>query len=234
MPVESDYIASQDTLTRARWGFKELLYIFFIRLLVGAFLSRVVYPLAGGEPQVWVTLVERGLTIFLIIFFVSRVSGNWWSAIGLTRQSFSRHLLVGVIAGAALLTILTIGEKIMFHLAVTGFQEHPLISSAKGAASVWKFLLPLFAGGLITPVAEEMLYRGMLYPVLAKSMGIFLGILNSSLIFTLFHFSTYWFVEILFTGIVLTVLYWRTGSLIPGITAHAAVNSWRLIAAWLF
>jgi len=215
------------------WGLKEVAYIFAGRFIFGFILSRLILPLATGNASVYVTIADRLLTVFMVYLITHRVSGGGWLSVGLDTERIGRRVAMGLIYGVGLLLILNIGENLVFRFLAVEFQAHPLIGSAREAGTFSRFLIPLLAGGLFTPVAEEMLYRGMLYPAVTRWTGVILGTLVSALIFTIFHFNVFWFAEIFFTGLVLTIIYQKTGSIIPGITAHAAVNSWRLVIAWL-
>jgi len=88
--------------------------------------------------------------------------------------------------------------------------------------------LLVIAAVVAAPVAEELFFRGFLYRALRNSWGVALAVLVSSAIFGMAH---WWFgdpIQSVFPrvtiGIALALLYEHTGSLYPGMLAHAWIN----------
>nr|WP_274380940.1 CPBP family intramembrane glutamic endopeptidase [Desulforadius tongensis] len=92
---------------------------------------------------------------------------------------------------------------------------------------------PVFAAGVMAPIAEEIYYRGFAFPAFVKRWGPVIGVIVSGLFFAAVHLSTVWFWEIALVGAGLALLYYQTGSLIPGIIAHSIINTTRLILVYL-
>ena len=90
-----------------------------------------------------------------------------------------------------------------------------------GDASV---ILMGFVALILTPVGEEMLYRGITYTALSNRFGNQKGLLLSSLLFALLHGSVLRFIPLFVMGLVLALLSVRTKSIIPGIITHSFVN----------
>jgi membrane protease YdiL (CAAX protease family) len=89
---------------------------------------------------------------------------------------------------------------------------------------------------IITPPVEEMLFRGVLYPVVARSLGTVAGVVVVSVLFALMHVATYgleWYilVQALVAGLYLTWLRAWTGKLSASVAAHAALNLYAAIEA---
>jgi membrane protease YdiL (CAAX protease family) len=78
---------------------------------------------------------------------------------------------------------------------------------------------------LLTPVAEEMLFRGVLYQSLRKHTGAVCATFGSAALFTVVHWWPAMVPEFLFLGIVLAVAFERTRSLYPSMVMHAAYNA---------
>jgi len=92
----------------------------------------------------------------------------------------------------------------------------------------------LLLGGLAAPFAEELFFRGVLFRLLRRYWGVAAGVIVSSLLFGLSHV----FVEVMpgtvLLGIVMALLYQRSGSLWVPMTFHAVYNSASLgIFFWL-
>ena len=102
-------------------------------------------------------------------------------------------------------------------------------------------LLFLIGGGLLAPIGEETLFRGYVFNAirltfLSKRWGIVLAYLVSALLFASIHIfgvtqgAVALVVPIFFIALVLAWGMHRTGSLLPGIVAHALFNSIQLVA----
>jgi membrane protease YdiL (CAAX protease family) len=81
---------------------------------------------------------------------------------------------------------------------------------------------------LIAPLAEELFFRGLLFPVLRSRFGVAWGVLVTGALFSLVHAlgSPVEALIVLFVlGSGLCLLYLRTGSLLPCIGLHALNNA---------
>lgn len=83
----------------------------------------------------------------------------------------------------------------------------------------------ILAVAIIGPVLEEMLFRGAITKELLKQYEPLKAILISGLIFGIFHLNPAQIFPAMLIGFVLAWLYWRTGSLVPGILIHIVNNS---------
>jgi membrane protease YdiL (CAAX protease family) len=77
------------------------------------------------------------------------------------------------------------------------------------------------------PIGEEVFFRGFIFSTLRR-WGWAWAVTLSSLLFAAVHLQVVHFFPILLLGVVLAVLYQRTGSLVASIAVHGVNN---LIAA---
>ncbi|MBT2663128.1 CPBP family intramembrane metalloprotease [Bacillus sp. ISL-45] len=82
---------------------------------------------------------------------------------------------------------------------------------------------------LLTPIWEEMFFRGVLLFTLLKFTKPVLAISLSGVVFALFH-PMYWIVT-LATGVLLSLTAYKTKSLIPSFISHSL---WNLYSAKFF
>ena len=85
-------------------------------------------------------------------------------------------------------------------------------------------VLSIVALAVVTPVAEEIFFRGFVLRGFVNRWGVVPGIFLSSIIFAGLHFQPGVIVPVFITGLLLGTLYWQTGSIWPGIGVHAAQN----------
>ncbi|MCB9681429.1 MAG: CPBP family intramembrane metalloprotease [Alphaproteobacteria bacterium] len=86
--------------------------------------------------------------------------------------------------------------------------------------------------GLLAPVAEELVFRGFLWDALARRWGAQGAWAVTSVLFAAYHLDPVHATAVLFTGFVLGALRGLTGSVWPGVVAHAVNNSVAMVALW--
>jgi len=135
-----------------------------------------------------------------------------------------------VVLGAVLLGGAMDTVTVAMHKPIVPDVLRPMFQGYAAAA-----IMTLFAV-IVTPVVEEILFRGVMYPVSARSLGVTGGVALVSLVFALAHVATYgvdvYLVgQTLVAGFYLTWLRARTGSLVPSVAAHAALNLYATLEA---
>ncbi len=93
-------------------------------------------------------------------------------------------------------------------------------------------LLVILAGGLAIPFAEELFFRGMIFSWLRQRMGLWAAALLSGLVFGLFHLYPPTAVSAFVLGVVLALVYERSGSLWPAVAIHAVNNTLIFVLAF--
>lgn len=145
-----------------------------------------------------------------------------WSAIGF-RPAPVGWCAAAVFAGVTLVFLLD---------AVASAFETPLSELSEVVARVvapegfsWAGMAAMVAaGGVIAPLGEEALYRGVLYGWLRRKWGPLAGTIVSALIFGISHWNPYWAAFATVIGVVLAVVYEKSGSLWPPILLHMSYN----------
>jgi membrane protease YdiL (CAAX protease family) len=85
--------------------------------------------------------------------------------------------------------------------------------------------------GLLAPIAEELVFRGLLYGWLAGRWSNLVAFILSSLAFAAAHTEPLHILMVLPLGFWFGWLRWRTGSLVPTIVAHIINNTIAVSAA---
>lgn len=88
-------------------------------------------------------------------------------------------------------------------------------------SNYWGYL----AIGLLAPLAEEVVFRGAILRSLLTSMKPWTAIAISALFFSLVHMNPAQMPFAFLAGLLLGWMYWRTGSILPGMAYHWANNS---------
>jgi membrane protease YdiL (CAAX protease family) len=183
---------------------------------------------AGFGNVLLATLCFQGATWILIPFFLRQHQVRWRDVFGLHGENLKRALAVAagsvavilpvawLLQGASAAALKKIGWPVEDQTAVLLFA---------GAKTVWlKIYLGAFAV-VIAPVAEEFIFRGVLFPFV-KQLGYpksaWLGV---SALFALIHFDAGTFVPLFAFALALTWLYDFTGNLLAPIFAHGLFNA---------
>jgi membrane protease YdiL (CAAX protease family) len=82
----------------------------------------------------------------------------------------------------------------------------------------------MLAAVAFAPLAEEYLFRGLLFRALDREWGGWKALLGTTLFFTVYHPALAW-VPVATVGFVLAVAFKATGSLWPGVVIHAIYNA---------
>jgi hypothetical protein len=95
-------------------------------------------------------------------------------------------------------------------------------------------LLLVLVGVLVAPLIEEMIFRGYLYPVVARSFGVSAGIIATGVLFGLMHamqlWGGWWQIGLLIiVGIIFTFARAATRTVIASYLLHLSYNSFQLI-----
>lgn len=110
-----------------------------------------------------------------------------------------------------------------------------------GIADVTQLFPETFVGALavivlsvvIAPLAEETMFRGVLYPGLRDRYNPVAAAIVSALVFALFHGDPLVFVPIFVLGLMLAWITEMTRSIWPAILGHAAFNATAVVLLYL-
>lgn len=91
-------------------------------------------------------------------------------------------------------------------------------------------LLVMSVGVLLAPVIEETIFRGFVYPVVARSLGVPLGVVCTGAMFGLMHAPQLWggwgqIALLIAVGIVFTYVRARTGTVVATYFLHLGYNA---------
>ncbi|MEP7187642.1 MAG: type II CAAX endopeptidase family protein [Roseiflexaceae bacterium] len=198
--------------------------------------------LLGPDGTFVTLLVQNGICVLVPVLRVALIRREPLAEIGFQAPAPSRLILLGVGMAAVMFA-----GSIALSLAFKQFGiEQNQAEQLKKQFSLlpgdtFGQLLFLVGGGLLAPIGEEALFRGYVFNAIrvtfvSKRWGIALAYLASSLLFASIHIfgvtqgAVALLVPIFFIALVLAWGMHRTGSLLPGIVAHALFNSVQLVA----
>ncbi len=129
---------------------------------------------------------------------------------------------MGMLAGIALVII----DIVVGSLQASVFGYHAsiwtsILANHHGTAA---YLLDVSSGALISPVAEELIFRGLLFTALVQRTPVWMAVVLSSALFAAGHFQPYGFVGIFVIGAGFALLYYKTRNIWVTIAAHGTYN----------
>ena len=205
------------------WGFQTLVSVVFVLTVVSAALLTTggldLLPLLRQVQSAATTLVlvSNLLTLFfLLIFFAARRKHP-------LEQTGLRPVPAGMAAaGAAVAPLFYAAVTLVLSLLPAAWLEDYTQASASLSQSG---LIPFVSTALVAPLAEEVIFRGLVQSRLARAIPGWPAVLIASALFALGHGQPVWMGYAFCLGLVLGAMAWRAGSILPGILTHFVFNA---------
>ena len=209
------------------------LFFFLGLIIVSAFVARAagpLYPAQQNAFQAWLAVHLLAASAIAVVWFMGlRRTDRPMLAVGMVKPRIPAVAVVLLVLGALGFSILATFayNLVVDYLAIEALKppeiEPDIIFSGAG------ILLTLQALSIVTPLSEEILFRGFVLRGLLRYMGPGPAVVATSIVFSAFHLEPGTVVPIFFTGLAFGFLYTRTGSLWPCIAAHAGQNAIAII-----
>lgn len=190
--------------------------------VVAVFVRRALVTGRGNVPA----LVGLYLLLFCALIAVSaRIFRDWRRWRPKRQGPFAR---LGWICGGYLVMVLgqmALGNlnRLIYHQSTTA--NNQTIATLMGHQPLMIYLLA-FSAVVFSPLAEELIFRGILMNFFFPANAVWRPILLSALVFTLEHASTtpVSYLIYFFIGAIFAFVYRRTGRLSNSIVLHALNN----------
>ncbi len=163
-----------------------------------------------------------------------------WTDLGLKPLPLAYTLRMGLAAGLGGLVAIDIVGSVLSQYGLRSNQlEQFQFVLTEGPLA---FGLLLFAAAVVAPFVEELFFRGFLFGIYRRRQPLWLAYVVSSVLFTILHLNPTRMdvsqmaglaIGILMLAGLLSWLYQHTGSLYPGMLAHAVNNAAGLIVFYL-
>lgn len=102
--------------------------------------------------------------------------------------------------------------------------ETDVYSKLLGQVTWYTLILNLLLAGVLAPLVEETLFRGVIFGSLQAYFGKWTAAVISATVFSALHFQAYGFLPRFVLGMVLVYLYDKYKSLYPSVALHALNN----------
>ena len=211
-----------------------VLMLFVTQLFIAPGVLRFVYPRASwldlAQKPISVLLAQLlsyvGVALYMIVLVKGKYHARFWLAVRWKWPGIAGVSMVGI--GVLMLGLDLLGRFLPMPKTTPFDQFFARPSDA--------YLTVAFAVTL-GPLMEELFFRGFLYPVVARRLGVVWGILLTAMPFGLMHYLQYrsWGAVLIVSlvGVVLTTVRAATKSVASSFLAHVGYNGTLMVLAAL-
>ncbi len=242
--VPSDFSAEQKSVGASDKTWVSWLII--ITFLIAWWLLTIVGTLALWFALYWAglsdglafsisSLVIAIILIPLVLLYIY-VDGSLDRIKEMLKFGSVKRALILVLAIPIVVTIINFVLTTIYGIAWFGIFGEPSTNIDLGTD--WEsssidiaFLFLSFA--IVTPIAEELLFRGYILDSIKRMHGDWPAIIGSALLFALVHVNLFGTVPIIMAGVIYGWLRIKTGSLLPSIACHMMWNLMALSLTYL-
>jgi membrane protease YdiL (CAAX protease family) len=225
------------------------------RLAFGGFVAFLIINSAMLVLLAPILHLERGLTagtlvvaalstdiamVAVIYFRLVMPGAVTWAELGLRPLPLGYVLRMGLAAGLAGLVVVDIVGTLLSQIGLRSNQIEQF--QAVLTEGPLAFAALLIAAGIVAPIVEELFFRGFIFGLYRRRKPLWQAYLISVVLFAVLHNEPSRMdlpqmaalsIGICLLALMLTWLYQRTGSLYPGMLAHAVNNTTGLILLYV-
>jgi uncharacterized protein len=251
VPAPSQFDAGISNDLRVPWGWHEVLLFVILGMIgtvtitygMGSLAVRVFHVNAADVFGNAITtakavvvlisqaLLDAGAIGYLYLMVLGRTSAPFWPTIGwrglrAEPGKFQVTALQFFAGGAVLALVVTFAGAFL-----NPKENLPIDELLKAPVSMFLFAV---LGVLVAPLVEETIFRGFLYPVIARRAGVTAGIVLTGTLFGLMHAAQLWggwgqIALLILVGLVLTWVRARSGTVAASYLVHLGYNGLQLI-----
>ncbi|WP_433746233.1 lysostaphin resistance A-like protein [Paenibacillus amylolyticus] len=213
-----------------QWTWRELLVLLTLEFVFVIFVIK--YPIQSRYEE-WLdntlysgtlTGLTIAITLLTVLYLVAlRPKKLSWREVGL--KGFPVRDWWRIVLWLLLLIILSV-MAVYLTSFLGNTVDNSKTESLQQHVTLFTIVIGIVSAGFVSPLYEEIFYRGFIYRWLRTRIRMKWAIVVSALIFTLAHFPTINAMPVNFiSGVVFAWAYERTGSVVPGMIVHGAFNT---------
>ena len=228
------------------WSPRDLVLFLFVSALLLVVVSpllmytayAVLRPLTGwrtpvgalGNNPYFLLTVQSTFYTLLLGYVYLLVAVNYrqpfWAALAWHKPT-TRQVVLFFLGGILLCLAVQLAPPLLPD--VEDFPLLRLFTSPQAAYAIAAFAI------LVAPLAEELIFRGVLFRFLEHQVGVELAVTGTAALFAGMHVPQYWgawnhVLLICLVGVVFSLARGLTGSLVPSVILHIAYNTGLMIA----
>lgn len=223
-----------------RLRIRDLIAVFAAELAVILVGTLVVLAVAGTQRRDHL-LFSPATSAYGLAAYAALVGGTLWAA----ARTPDRRLALGLVRPASWRRALGAAVLALFASYLADLLLEPLLHGARsqglaparfpgGVQASIGLGLAFLTVAVVAPIAEELYFRGAWFAALRMRAGLVPTVLLTALGFAAAHGEPRALPQLAVLGVILALLYERTGSIVPGIAVHAANNAISLLVLLAF
>ncbi len=225
-------------------AYQSTLFFFVCTMLlfVGLSIAKFVAKLDSGESNIYISTVFLQVSFSVAVLLLARKL-----AVKISIGNVGESLKSGVLYFVSAISAMMCGGCIsILYKLITGedIEKQQAVALFMDIDILWLKIFAGFSIIVLAPIAEELFFRGLLYPCVKGWVAQYFGVSSEmnninifknkvsvvvsavivSILFSMIHSSIFAFLPIFIIGIILVCAYEKTGSIIAPITTHMLFN----------
>ena len=179
------------------------------------------------------TAIGNIIVVFVAVMLAKIRPINVWKQFGFSKINIIKLLMW---IGGGYFCIFVLGTLYEWIMKLFGIEiEMQMVTNElQKYKDIKSVILVILIVGIIMPVFEELIFRGILYQALRLKLSIFFSIFISSLIFAVIHFNLLYIFPIMIMGIACAYAFERTKNILIPIGIHVVNNLFTVIIVLFF
>ena len=169
-------------------------------------------------------LVYAGILLFLVGLLLYR-NVNVVEAFGFDRGTFGRCLARALLFLVAAYPLLMLVQAMVYGVAGGDMAPQEVVEFLQNAETPRDRMAVVVMAIIVAPVAEEVIFRGYLYPVAKRFGGATAALMVTSVLFAFLHGHAASIPALTMLAVCLGLAYEKTGSLLVPMIMHAVFNA---------
>lgn len=220
-------------------GFKKSdLFIFFIFFLITPWFVYLVFLYLNYHfnsffnflhlnPVLAANVTSQCFLMLVCLFFLKRKYKLDNASLGFISRGYKYNFLLPLAVTVISILILLAFVKLIYLLGIKPpppSQLKYLVHNIVKKQSILDLIYLFIAGSIIIPLTEEIIFRVYLLNFFKKHSNTLCAVIFNTLCFALSHETLLFAPYFILMGIILSVIYLRTKSIIPCVVTHALYN----------
>lgn len=179
----------------------------------------------GGAGFLVVYLIQT-LIFAIPLLAMMKIRGIVIRDFGFKRVGWKNILKIAGLGYLAYISIMMVVMQITisYNIELPGFGQQESHMDFLGDQKVWAIVVIAIIA-IIAPLIEEVFFRGFVFQTMLKAWPKWLAFIASAAVFAGIHLEFQVFMPLFLLGLVLNWMFYKSGSLYPGIFFHIVNNS---------
>ncbi len=206
------------------------LALFYFGMFAGAWAQKLAGPPQRAVAQLIIAALSfQGAALVLVTRLLREHQTSWSEAFGFA-NGWRRAVLIGFVAATLFLPLgwglQQISALFLLHFSQLGIHPEPqqAVQTLRAATGLPDHIALGIITILLAPLAEESLFRGILYTWIKSAGFPRLALWGTSVLFALVHMNFVTFLPLFVLALLLVWLYEHTGNLLASMATHGLFN----------